>query len=127
MLVPEISLTPQMMGRFRARFGDKVAVLHSGLSDGERYDEWLRLLRGDAVIAIGARSAVFAPLKNVGIIIIDEEHDGSYISENNPRYVTSEVAEMRRAYNDAKLVLGSATPSLETFKRAKEGEIGLIT
>lgn len=127
MLVPEISLTPQMMGRFRARFGDKVAVLHSGLSDGERYDEWLRLLRGDAVIAIGARSAVFAPLKNVGIIIIDEEHDGSYISENNPRYVTSEVAEMRRAYNGAKLVLGSATPSLETFKRAKEGEIGLIT
>ena len=127
MLVPEISLTPQMMGRFRARFGDKVAVLHSGLSDGERYDEWLRLLRGEAVIAIGARSAVFAPLKNVGIIIIDEEHDGSYVSENNPRYVTSEVAEMRRAYNDAKLVLGSATPSLETFKRAKDGEIGLIT
>ena len=127
MLVPEISLTPQMMGRFRARFGDKVAVLHSGLSDGERYDEWLRLLRGDAVIAIGARSAVFAPLKNVGIIIIDEEHDGSYISENNPRYVTAEVAEIRRAYNGAKLVLGSATPSLETFKRAKEGEIGLIT
>ncbi len=127
MLVPEISLTPQMMGRFRARFGDKVAVLHSGLSDGERYDEWLRLLRGDAVIAIGARSAVFAPLKNVGIIIIDEEHDGSYVSENNPRYVTSEVAEMRRAYNGAKLVLGSATPSLETFKRAQEGEIGLIT
>ncbi len=127
MLVPEISLTPQMMGRFRARFGDKVAVLHSGLSDGERYDEWLRLLRGDAVIAIGARSAVFAPLVNVGIIIIDEEHDGSYISENNPRYVTTEVAEMRRAYNGAKLVLGSATPSLETFKRAKEGEIGLIT
>ena len=127
MLVPEISLTPQMMGRFRARFGDKVAVLHSGLSDGERYDEWLRLLRGDAVIAVGARSAIFAPLKNVGIIIIDEEHDGSYVSENNPRYVTSEVAQLRRAYNNAKLVLGSATPSLETFKRAKEGEIGLIT
>ena len=127
MLVPEISLTPQMMGRFRARFGDKVAVLHSGLSDGERYDEWLRLLRGDAVIAVGARSAVFAPLRKVGIIIIDEEHDGSYVSENNPRYVTSEVAEFRRAYNDAKLVLGSATPSLETFKKAKAGEIGLIT
>ena len=127
MLVPEISLTPQMMGRFRARFGDKVAVLHSGLSDGERYDEWLRLLRGDAVIAVGARSAVFAPLKNVGIIIIDEEHDGSYISENNPRYVTSEVAEYRRAYNGAKLVLGSATPLLETFRKAKQGELGLIT
>ena len=127
MLVPEISLTPQMMGRFRARFGDKVAVLHSGLSDGERYDEWLRLLRGDAVIALGARSAVFAPLDKVGIIIIDEEHDGSYISENNPRYVTSEVAEIRRAYHGAKLVLGSATPALDTFKRAKEGEIGLIT
>ncbi|MBQ7712799.1 MAG: primosomal protein N' [Clostridia bacterium] len=127
MLVPEISLTPQMMGRFRARFGDKVAVLHSGLSDGERYDEWLRLLRGDAVIAIGARSAVFAPLRNVGIIIIDEEHDGSYISENNPRYVTSEVAELRRAYNGAKLVVGSATPALETFKKAREGKLGLIT
>ncbi len=126
MLVPEISLTPQMMGRFRARFGDKVAVLHSGLSDGERYDEWLRLLRGDAVIAVGARSAVFAPLKNIGIIIIDEEHDGSYVSENNPRYVTHEVAAFRRAFNGAKLVLGSATPSLETYKRAIEGEIGLI-
>ena len=126
MLVPEISLTPQMMGRFRARFGDKVAVLHSGLSDGERYDEWLRLLRGEAVIAVGARSAIFAPIKNVGIIIIDEEHDGSYVSENNPRYVTSEIAEFRRAYNDAKLVLGSATPSLETFKRASEGEMGII-
>ena len=127
MLVPEISLTPQMMGRFRARFGDKVAVLHSGLSDGERYDEWLRLLRGDAVIAVGARSAIFAPLQNVGIIIIDEEHDGSYISENNPRYVTSEVAELRRAYNGAKLVLGSATPALETFKKARDGTLGLIT
>jgi len=127
MLVPEISLTPQMMGRFRARFGDKVAVLHSGLSDGERYDEWLRLLRGDAVIAVGARSAIFAPLKDVGIIIIDEEHDGSYISENNPRYVTSEVAEIRRAYNGAKLVLGSATPALETFKKARDGALGLIT
>ena len=126
MLVPEISLTPQMMGRFRARFGDKVAVLHSGLSDGERYDEWLRLLRGEAVIAVGARSAVFAPIRNVGIIIIDEEHDGSYVSENNPRYVTSEVAEFRRAYNGAKLVLGSATPSLDTFKRATEGEMGVI-
>ena len=126
MLVPEISLTPQMMGRFRARFGDKVAVLHSGLSDGERYDEWLRLLRGEAVIAVGARSAIFAPIRNVGIIIIDEEHDGSYVSENNPRYVTSEVAEFRRGYNRAKLVLGSATPSLETFKRASEGEMGII-
>ena len=127
MLVPEISLTPQMMGRFRARFGDKVAVLHSGLSDGERYDEWLRLLRGDAVIAVGARSAIFAPLQNVGIIIIDEEHDGSYVSENNPRYVTSEVAEFRRTYHNAKLVLGSATPSLDTYRRAKAGEMGLIT
>lgn len=127
MLVPEISLTPQMMGRFRARFGDKVAVLHSGLSDGERYDEWLRLLRGEAVIAVGARSAIFAPLQNIGIIIIDEEHDGSYISENNPRYVTSEVAEIRRAYHGAKLVLGSATPALETFRKAKAGKIGLIT
>ena len=127
MLVPEISLTPQMLGIFRARFGDMVSVLHSGLSDGERYDEWRKLLTGGARVALGARSAVFAPLTNVGVIIIDEEHDSSYVSENNPRYFTSEIAEFRRAYNGAKLVLGSATPSIETYYKAVKGEYTLIT
>ncbi len=127
MLVPEISLTPQMLGIFRARFGDMVSVLHSGLSDGERYDEWRRLLTGGARVALGARSAVFAPLTDVGVIIIDEEHDSSYVSENNPRYFTSEIAEFRRAYNGAKLVLGSATPSVETYYKAVKGEYTLIT
>ena len=125
MLVPEISLTPQMLGVFRARFGDKVAILHSGLSDGERFDEWLRLLSGEAKVAIGARSAIFAPVKNLGVIIIDEEHDNSYVSESNPRYFTHEVAEFRRNYNGAKLILGSATPSLETFKKATDGVYAL--
>ena len=127
MLVPEISLTPQMMSRFRGRFGDNVALLHSGLSTGERFDEWLRLLRGEAKIAIGARSAIFAPLQNVGIIIIDEEHDSSYVSESTPRYFTSEVAEFRRTYNCGKLILGSATPDLDTYKKAMDGDIDLIT
>ena len=127
MLVPEISLTPQMHGLFRARFGDKVSVLHSGLSDGERYDEWRRLLLGQAKVALGARSAVFAPLKDVGIIIIDEEHDNSYVSESNPRYFTSDVAEFRAKHSGAKLILGSATPSLESYHKAMEGEYALIT
>ena len=127
MLVPEISLTPQMHGLFRARFGDNVSVLHSGLSDGERYDEWRRLLLGEAKVALGARSAIFAPLKDVGVIIIDEEHDNSYVSESNPRYFTSEVAEYRSKYNSAKLILGSATPSLESYHKATSGEYNLIT
>ena len=107
MLVPEISLTPNVMRLFRNRFKDKVALLHSGLSAGERFDEWHRLKTGEAMIAVGARSAIFAPLKNIGVIIIDEEHDGSYFSESNPRYDTQEVAEFRRAYNDCALVLGA--------------------
>ncbi|MBQ8178200.1 MAG: primosomal protein N' [Clostridia bacterium] len=127
MLVPEISLTPQMHGLFRARFGDEVSVLHSGLSDGERYDEWRRLLLGQARVALGARSAVFAPLKDLGVIIIDEEHDNSYVSESNPRYFTSEVAEFRAKYNQAKLLLGSATPALDTYHLAMQGEYKLIT
>ena len=127
MLVPEISLTPQMHGLFRARFGDKVSVLHSGLSDGERYDEWRRLLLGQAQVALGARSAIFAPLKNLGIVIIDEEHDNSYVSESNPRYFTQEVAEFRTKYNGAKLILGSATPALETYHKAMSGKYTLIT
>jgi len=115
LLVPEISLTPQVFSKFKSRFSDKVAILHSGLSAGERFDEWQRLLSGDALIAVGARSAVFAPLKNLGLIIIDEEHDGSYSSESNPRYITKDIAEFRAGYNDCALVLGSATPSVETY------------
>ena len=127
MLVPEISLTPQLLGVFRRRFGEAVAMLHSGLSDGERYDEWRRLLSGEAKVALGARSAIFAPIVNVGIIVIDEEHDTSYISESNPRYFTHDIAEFRKKYNDAKLVLGSATPSLDTYYKAMKGEYKLIT
>ena len=126
MLVPEISLTPQMLGVFRRRFGEGVALLHSGMSDGERYDEWRKLLTGEAKVALGARSAIFAPLKNVGIIVIDEEHDSSYVSESNPRYHTHDIAEFRRKYNGAKLVLGSATPSLDTYYKAIKGEYELI-
>ncbi len=122
MLVPEISLTPQVMRIFRSRFGDEVALLHSGLSDGERFDEWRRLLTGQAHVAVGARSAIFAPLENVGLIVIDEEHDPSYISESNPRYITREVALFRAKYNDAKLVMGSATPCAESFYNAECGK-----
>lgn len=127
MLVPEISLTPQMMQRFTSRFGDKVAVLHSGLSDGERFDEWDRIFTGQAKVILGARSAIFAPCENLGIIIIDEEHDGSYVSETNPRFVTHDVASWRARYNHCPLVLGSATPSIESFKRAQEGVYTLVT
>lgn len=126
-LVPEISLTPQMLAQLRARFGADAAILHSGLSAGERFDEWRRLREGSARIAIGARSAVFAPLENIGVIVIDEEHDGSYSSESSPRYNTFDIALLRAQYNGCKLVLGSATPSVETYRRAKEGEFGLVT
>ncbi len=125
-LVPEISLTPQMLSQLRARFGSRAAILHSGLSAGERFDEWMRLREGTARIAIGARSAVFAPVENVGLIVIDEEHDGSYVSESSPRYVTFDVARLRARYNHCKLVLGSATPSVETYHRAREGEFALV-
>ncbi len=127
MLVPEISLTPQVLGLFRARFGDSVAILHSGLNASERYDEWKRLRTGEARIAIGARSAIFAPLENIGVIIIDEEHDASYQSENNPRYDTKTVAEYRAHLSGAKLVLGSATPDIETYMRATEGKYRLLS
>ena len=125
-LVPEISLTPQMLSQLRARFGRQAAILHSGLSAGEKFDEWQRLRMGEAKIAIGARSAVFAPVENVGVIVIDEEHDGSYSSEQNPRYNTAEVALMRAQYNGCKLILGSATPSVETYRKAVEGEYELL-
>ena len=121
MLVPEISLTPQVTNRFIARFGKKVAILHSGLSNGEKYDEWRKVERGEAQVVVGARSAIFAPLKNIGAIIIDEEHEASYKQDSNPRYHARDVALLRAKYNQAVLVLGSATPSLESRARAGKG------
>ncbi len=126
MLVPEIALTPQMLKVLRARFSNHAAILHSGLSAGERFDEWWRLRNGQAQIAIGARSAIFAPVENLGLIIIDEEHDGSYLSESSPRYNTIDVAKFRAQNSNAKLVLGSATPSIESYKNALEGKYNLI-
>ncbi|MBS7576856.1 primosomal protein N' [Enterococcus sp. MMGLQ5-2] len=121
MLVPEIALTPQMVTRFVGRFGKSVAVLHSGLSDGERYDEWRKIERGEARVVVGARSAIFAPLLNIGIIIIDEEHEGSYKQNSVPRYHARDVAIERSKYHRCPLVLGSATPSLESRARAQKG------
>lgn len=126
MLVPEIGLTPQVMRRFRAEFGGRVALLHSGLSSGERYDEWWRLRRGEAVVAVGARSAVFAPLENLGVLIIDEEHEQSYLSENAPRYSTITAAKFRSQYNKATLILGSATPLIESYYLAKTEKYRLL-
>jgi primosomal protein N' (replication factor Y) len=126
MLEPEIALTPQVLRIFRERFGSDVALLHSGLSAGERFDEWHRCLRGEAKIAVGARSAIFAPLKNLGIIIIDEEHEPSYLSESNTRYFTADIAEFRRKYNACKLVYGSATPSIDSYLKASAGEYKLV-
>ena len=126
MLVPEISLTPQVLMNFRARFGNNVAILHSGLSAGERFDEWQRILLGEAQIVIGARSAIFAPLKNIGLIVIDEEHDNSYNSDSNPRYNTIEVAKERARLAGASLVLGSATPSLISYHGAMTGAYQLL-
>lgn len=126
MLVPEISLTPQMLSRFSSRFPNNVAVLHSGLSDCEKYDEWKRIFEGEAKVVLGARSAIFAPIENLGVVIIDEEHDSSYVSESNPRYVTEDVAIFRAKYNDCPVVLGSATPKIESYKKALEREFQLI-
>ena len=126
-LVPEISLTPQITDRFIARFGDVIAILHSRLSIGERYDEWRKIRDGKARIVIGARSAIFAPLDNIGALIIDEEHDSSYKSEMNPKYETKEVAEYLCKMYNCPLVLGSATPDVKTFYDAKNGKIKLLT
>ncbi|MHB9781811.1 primosomal protein N' [Streptococcus sp. 10F2] len=120
-LVPEISLTPQMTKGFIGRFGQEVAILHSGLSAGEKYDEWWKITHGQARVVIGARSAIFAPLKNIGVIIVDEEHEASYKQDNNPRYHARDVAILRAQYHQAALVLGSATPSLESRARASKG------
>lgn len=127
MLVPEISLTPQVLAHFRARFGNNVAILHSGLSIGERFDEWRRVLLGEAKIVVGARSAIFAPIQNLGIIIIDEEHETSYISESNPRYNTFDIAKFRSEYNKCSLVLASATPDIDSYQKAINGEYKLLT
>lgn len=121
MLVPEIALTPQMTNRVKARFGHQVAVLHSGLSKGEQYDEWRRIDRGEATVVVGARSAVFAPVHDLGIIIMDEEHESSYKQDENPRYHARDVALWRGQYHNCPVVLGSATPSLETRARAAKG------
>lgn len=125
-LVPEISLTPQTLLRLRSRFGESAAIMHSGLSAGERFDEWRRLRQGEAKIAIGARSAIFAPLENIGVIIIDEEHDTSYVAETSPRYSAIDIAKLRAEYNGAKLILGSATPSIESYEQAIKGAYNLI-
>ena len=121
MLVPEISLTPQMVQRVKGRFGKAVAVLHSGLSSGEKYDEWRRIRRHEAQVVVGARSAVFAPLDNLGLIIMDEEHESSYKQDDAPRYHARQVALWRSQYHHCPVVLGSATPSLETRARAQKG------
>ena len=126
-LVPEISLTPQTVDRFVGRFGDNVAVLHSRLSLGERYDEWRKIKSGRVQIAVGARSAVFAPFSDLGIIIIDEEHEDSYKSSRNPKYDTIAVSEKRCEIEGGILLLGSATPSIDTFFRAKKGEMELLS
>ena len=118
-LVPEIGLTPQTVSRFRGAFGDEIAVLHSGLSDGERADAWRLLRRGERRVAVGARSAVFAPVANLGVIVIDEEHEASYKNGETPRYNTRDVAAVRTRLEGARLILGSATPSLETMVRAE--------
>jgi primosomal protein N' (replication factor Y) len=121
-LVPEISLTPQMVERFKGRFGDLVAVMHSRLSQGERYDEWRKVQLTQAKVVVGARSAVFAPFRHIGIIIIDEEHETSYKQEESPKYHARDIALWRIQQHGATLVLGSATPSLETYKAAVEPE-----
>jgi len=126
-LVPEIALTPQTVDRFRAVFGDKIAVLHSALSDGERYDEWLALEQGRKRIAVGARSAIFAPLQNLGAIVVDEEHESSYKQGETPRYHAREVAVVRARNEGAVVVLGSATPSLESWVNAASGKYTLLT
>lgn len=121
MLVPEISLTAQIVERFYRRFGDDVAIFHSSLSDGEKYDEYKKIMNGEVHVVVGTRSAIFTPVKNLGIIIIDEEHSPNYKQDNNPRYHALDMAKWRSSYNNCPLVLGSATPSFETMARAKKG------
>ena len=126
-LVPEIALTPAAVGRFRARFGSRVAIQHSGLSPGERHDQWHRIRRGDVDVVVGTRSAVFAPIERLGLIVVDEEHDGSYKQDEAPRYSGRDVAVMRGRKEQALVVLGSATPSLESAANAEAGRYDLVT
>jgi primosomal protein N' (replication factor Y) len=125
-LVPEIALTPQLAGRFRARFGDQVALLHSGLTDRERHSEWLRLRRGEAAICVGVRSAIFAPVQDLAIVVVDEEHDASFKQEDGPAYHARDLAVVRARLESAACVLGSATPSLETLENARRGRYELL-
>ena len=127
MLVPEIGLTPQIVGKFISRFGNVISVLHSGLSDSERYDEYRKITNGESKIVIGTRSAIFVPFDNIGVIIIDEEHTSSYKQDNNPRYSAIKVAEWRSKYHNCPLVLGSATPRLESFAKAGNHVYKLLT
>ena len=124
-MVPEIALTPQTVSRFASRFGDRVAVLHSALSDGERYDEWHRIRSGAARVVIGPRSAVWAPVRDLGLIVVDEEHESSYKQDETPRYNARDVAVLRGALEGARVVLGSATPSLESWMNVKRGKYAL--
>jgi primosomal protein N' (replication factor Y) len=124
-MVPEIALTPQTVRRFASRFGDRVAVLHSALSDGERYDEWHRIRAGAARVVVGPRSAVWAPVRNLGLIVVDEEHEASYKQDDSPRYNARDVAVLRGAIEGARVVLGSATPSLESWMNVKRGKYAL--
>ena len=126
-LVPEIALTPAVAGGFRRAFGERVAIQHSGLSDGERHDQWQRIRRGDVDVVVGTRSAVFAPIQRLGLIIVDEEHDSSYKQEESPRYHGRDVAVMRARHLDAVALLGSATPSLESYQNAQSGRYELVT
>ena len=126
-LVPEIALTPQLVGRFRSRFGDKIAVLHSGLTPADRLKEWRRIRAREATVAIGARSALFAPFEDLGLIIVDEEHDGSYKQDDGVRYHARDLAVVRSKLAGCPAVLGSATPSVETWQNAQEGRYELLT
>ena len=125
-LLPEIALTPQSVAIFCARYGERVAVIHSGLSAGERYDAYCRIRDGRADVVIGTRSAVFSPVKNLGAIIIDEEHEHTYKSESNPKYHTKDIAAFRVGQTNGLLILASATPSFESFYKAKEGRYTLV-
>ena len=126
-MVPEITLTTQIVKRFYETFGSSVAIFHSGLSDGEKYDEYSKILKGEASIVVGTRSSIFVPLKNIGLIIIDEEHTSSYKQENNPRYHAVDMAIFRAKYHNCPIVLGSATPRLESMARAKKGVYKYLT
>jgi primosomal protein N' (replication factor Y) len=125
-LVPEISLTPQLLSRFKDRFGQNLALLHSRLGRGERYDQWRNIWKAKVAIALGARSAIFAPFRNLGVIIVDEEHDPSYKQEEKLKYHARDLAVVRAKQSEATLVLGSATPSLESFYNAEKGKFHLL-